>query len=191
MKKLFLTALAALMVGAGAMAQEPEQAKDEAKKEEAAPKEEKKKKGGGFLKKLAKGVESVTGLDVSKETLFVYPTVADWKMSLVSCVGNPKTGELVIKINCLKITGTDQKGLFPRVTEVRPAGTDTKLKLEMYSKHYEFRVGVPTEVTFLQAKRVPTDVTMLDMKFHIANPGEGPSELDFEARDMPITWQAE
>ena len=32
-----------------------------------------KKKKGGLWNKVKKGVESATGIDVSKETLFVYP----------------------------------------------------------------------------------------------------------------------
>ena len=40
------------------------------------------KKKGGFWNKVKKGVESATGLDVSKETLFVYPKIGEWKMEL-------------------------------------------------------------------------------------------------------------
>lgn len=45
------------------------------------------KKKGGFWSKVKKGVESTTGLDVSKETLFVYPTIGEWKMQFVSAIG--------------------------------------------------------------------------------------------------------
>ncbi len=174
MKKLFLFTLAALMVSAGAFAQEPEEGG--------------KRRKGGFLRGLAKGVESVTGLDVSKETVFVYPTVSDWKLSLVSCEGNLETGAVVIKINAVCL-GDAEGTRAAAVRSICPAGTDDELELFFYSKYYEFKVGLPTELTFTHAEKVPTDVKALDMKFYIEHAGHMPSEFSFEARDIPITWQ--
>lgn len=50
-----------------------------------------KKKKGGFWNKVKKGVESATGIDVSKETLFVYPEMGQWKMELKSAEGDQAT----------------------------------------------------------------------------------------------------
>jgi hypothetical protein len=191
MKTLFLTALAALMICAGALAQEPAEPAEKSgetkteQTDDAKPAKEKKKGGGKFWNALKKGVESTTGLDVSKEVLFVYPTIGEWKFTMVSCEGDPKTNHVVLKVNAIKLTGGDET-MFCHMDEARPAGSDQKLEIRGYSKHYEFVVGKPVELTFLHTENVPTSVSALDITFAISDQ----PEKVFEARDVPVTWMA-
>ena len=197
MKKLFLTALAALIVAAGAMAQEPAEApKEEAKKEEAAPKEEKKKKGSGFLKKLGKVVESSTGLNVSKEALFVYPEIGKFKCSLVSCVGDPATNQVKVRIQITKLFGErTNPNRYPVLEWVKVSGTTSNLPLanKPYPTNcvngYDLAPHRPVEFEFEPAQPivVPAGTKSIDLMFPVGVDGE---TYKIEARDCAITWLA-
>ena len=64
-----------------------------------------KKKKGGLWNKVKKGVESATGIDVSKETLFVYPKLGEWKMELKSAEGDPATGNMTVIFKVMPLAG--------------------------------------------------------------------------------------
>jgi len=98
MKKLLLLAAAATMICAAASGQDQP------------------KKKGGFWNKVKKGVESTTGLDVSKETLFVYPEMGKWKMEFISATGDSATGLVLVRIGIMPLAG--QKAAFLQLTGV-------------------------------------------------------------------------
>ena len=64
-----------------------------------------KKKKGGLWNKVKKGVESATGIDVSKETLFVYPKLGEWKMEHKSAEGDPATGNMTVIFKVMPLAG--------------------------------------------------------------------------------------
>jgi hypothetical protein len=172
MKKLFVLAAAAMFVCGAAMAQEPEQQPE-------------KKKKGGFLNALKKGVESATGLDVSKETLFVYPEIGQWKFTLASCEGDPATGQVVVKLNINKLSGDPLKNAWANLKEARVTGSSETLKYHRSADpFYDYEVGKPVEVTFQTLNDVPRDAKSLDLKFYFMVS----DKYTFEARDVPITW---
>lgn len=176
MKKIFYLAVAVLLISTpAAMAQQD--SNNTAKKP---------KKEGGFVKFLKKSVESTTGLNVSKETLFVYPTIGEWKMSLVSAIADPETGNVVVKINVSKLSNTQSGGSFSLKGIVGAGGIVLRpdKDWEYGSNGYDFLPGNPTVVTFRRIT-VPKTMKSLDaIKFTISNT-EG-----FEARDVPIEWKS-
>lgn len=185
MKKLFLLALAAAFVGGAAMAQEPQNA-EQAPTEQAAKPE--KKKGGGFFKALAKGVESTTGLNVSKEALFVYPEIAKWKMSVVSCVGDSKTCTVELKISVMALFDSPRyTGARVLITEAKVTGGKTALELQRFMADplHDLVPNRPVEATFNRILGVPADAKTIDLKFYVNN--DLPA-TKFELRDCPITW---
>ena len=171
MKKLMILALA-LMVSAGAVAQEQK---------------EEKKKGGGLMRALRKGVESATGLDVSKEALFVYPEIGKWKMSVVSCTGDPETGAVDIKLAITTLFSS------PRLTGARvliveagvPGGAE--LGLERYSADplWDLVPNKPVEVPLNRVLGVPASAKTINLKFYVEN---NLPNYTFELRDCPIEW---
>lgn len=167
MKKLIFVALAAMMV-CGAQAQE--------------------KKKGGFMNALKKGVESSTGLNVSKETVFVYPEIGVWKMSVISCVGDPATGTVDIKLGVTRLSDGDFKNASCILWEAVVTGTTEKLQRERRSADpmYDFIVGKTVEVDGEDFYNVPRDAKSLDVKLYV----EIRAKM-IEARDVPITWKAE
>jgi hypothetical protein len=145
-----------------------------------------KKKGGGFLK----AVESNTGLKVSKETLFVYPVIGEWKMEVVSCIGDKATGEVIFKIKVIRLFGeyslTSERCLM---SEVAATGGKESFKLIDFNADplYDFEINKTVEVTFQPIVGVPASVKSIDVKFYIRRKtAEG---LSFEARRVPIEWK--
>ena len=172
MRKLFYVTLAALLVCGVATAQNEEP-----------------KKKGGFMKALKKGVESTTGLRVSDETLFVYPeeaAIGEWKVELVSCVGNPATGEVQPIIKVTKFGEDGAKNTWCKAKEAVVTGSKESLALERRSADplYSFLANTPVEVTLERVGGVPADARTLDIKFYIWG-----KEIMFEGRRMPIEWQ--
>jgi hypothetical protein len=179
MKKLFALTLSALIVCAAAMAQEPE-----------------KKKRGGFLRGLAKVVESSTGLNVSKEAVFVYEEMGKFKVTMVSCVGDPATGRVVPRLAITKLFGdnTNPNRTFS-LEWVKVSGTNSPIPLgkapwpHAFENHYDMVSGQPVEFEFdpAQAIMVPADTPSIDLRFFFNADG---GKYNIEARDMPITWVA-
>lgn len=174
MKKVILFTLAALMVCASAMAQDGSE-------------EQPRRRGGGFLNALKKGVESSTGLDVSKETVFVYPEIGVWRMSIVSAIGDPATGTVNIVLGVTRLSGGDMKNAWCILWEAVVTGTSEKLQRERRSADpmYDFVVGQTVEVDGEDFYNVPIDARTLDVKLYVDDRAKM-----IEARDVPITWQA-
>lgn len=174
MKTKVIFAVMALMLCSFSMAQEDSAAT---------------KKKGGFMKALKKGIESTTGLRVSDETLFVYPTIGDWKMQLASCVGDKETGNVQIKIwvTCLNSKNRHASARC-LITEANVTGVDKALELHSFSADplYDFKPNKAVEATFGAVYDVPRDAKSLDIKFYIdyRHP-----ETIFEARRVPIEWR--
>jgi len=168
MKKICYLFIAALLISGSVMAQDQEP---------------EKKKKGGFMKALKKGVESTTGLKVSDETLFVYPTIGEWKMQVANCKGNPTTGEVILQINATRLTGD---GIMDAWCNLREAsitgGSALTLHRRSADPHYRFEVGKTIEVTFQSILGVPTDTKSIDVRFEII-------DKSFEARRVPIEWE--
>jgi hypothetical protein len=142
------------------------------------------KKKGGLMNALKKGVESSTGLNVSKETLFVYPEIGIWKMSLVSCTGDPATGNVEFTINGTKLDRT-LKNEHWVLREAVVSGTTEKLGLKSVSADpfFDFEQNIPTKITFTTILGVPAEAKSIDVKFSTYD-----RNLMFEARDVPIEW---
>lgn len=182
MKKILMLLAAATMVCASASGQEQP------------------KKKGGFWNKVKKGVESTTGLDVSKETLFVYPKIGEWKMQFISAVGNPATGEVSVRIGIMPLS--NQTNAFLQLTEVTdasgktlPEGTAWKATSKFRTSdlansplfHEDLAGGTYAEYSF-QPIRVPEGMKALKaMKFTLET-GHAVEE-GFEVRDVPVTWE--
>lgn len=141
------------------------------------------KKESGFLKALKKGVESTTGLDVSKEVLFVYPTIGEWKMQLASCNGDLATGTVAITIKAMNLTGKNINSVWCNLQAATSAGKSFEIKSRGSDPFFNFESGVFTDVTFVPILGVPTDTKMVNCKFKIFNSGE------FELRDAAIDWK--
>ncbi|MDR0828850.1 MAG: hypothetical protein LBN95_01900 [Prevotellaceae bacterium] len=184
MKKIVFFVILATFVAGGAMAQTPTDS-TEVKKEDV----QKEKKKGGFLKGLAKAVESTTGLDVSKEVLFVYPKIGEWKFEVISCIGNKATGEVVLKLKVLKILDGDLPHELFFYSEVYEAGTKNAIRfLRSYSSEvsHDFKIGVAEEVAFQAIKGVPEKVKALDIVFCTRGCSTG---YIFEGRSIPVEWK--
>lgn len=180
MKKLLLLAVAAMIVAAGSAQDQP-------------------KKKGGFWNKVKKGVESTTGLDVSKETLFVYPQMGKWKMQLVSATGDSSTGLVMVRIGIMPLSG--QKTAFLQLTEVIGAEGQTLPQGTAWKATSKFRTSDLANCPLyredlasgtygeylLQPIRTPEGMkSFKSLKFNLET-GNAVEE-DFEARDVPITW---
>ena len=172
MKKILVFAFATLFICASAMAQEEKQ----------------EKKSGGLMKALKKGVESATGLKVSDETLFVYPAIGEWKMTVESCIGNKETGNVVLKIKVTKITGNQMMSARCLLSEAVVTGEKDKFELQRFSADplYSFKIGETVDVTFQTIYGVPETAKSLDVKFYVIVPNP---EHSFEARRVPVDWQ--
>lgn len=142
-----------------------------------------KKKKGGFWNKVKKGVESATGIDVSKETLFVYPEMGQWKMELKSAEGDQATGNVTVIFKVMPLAG--QKSAAIKMKKVI-GGDGTELvageQWEHGSNHHELPAGVFTEYELRRITVSPDMKSLKSIFFAIGNK-EG-----FEARDIPITW---
>ncbi len=169
MKKIFVLAFAALFISASVMAQEEKQ----------------EKKKGGFMNTLKKGVESTTGLRVSEETLFVYPEIGEWKMSVVSCTGDPASGEVTLKVNMTRLSGSQMMGTPFLIREATVTGSTEQLAVERRAVDplYDFKPNAPVEVTF-QRIGVPADAKSVDVKFSTSD-----KTRMFEARRVPVEWK--
>ena len=165
MKKIFYFILTVLLISGSVMAQEPE-----------------KKKKGGFMKALKKGVESTTGLKVSDETLFVYPTVGEWKMQVVSCEGSTATGQVILKINATRLTGDGVISAWCNIREANVTGGGSLKFHRSADPTYRFEVGKTVEVTFQTLLDVPADTKSIDARFEILS-------QSFEVRRAPIEWK--
>lgn len=195
MKKLFLVILALASINSINAQTENEQATTQ-QEESKEKKDQKKKKRGALWNKVKKGVESSTGIDVSKETLFVYPEIGEWKMVLKSANGNLETGELTVMFGVMPLA--DHKSASISMTDV----VDGNNKTLEQKKYYERSSNKPRVNTYLWASLptkpvtvgVYTDFqlkpiyvekgmkTMKTIKFSLG------SKQGFEARDIPITW---
>lgn len=169
MKKIFCLITVVLLAGGSLMAQEQEG-----------------KKKGGFMKSLKKGVESTTGLKVSDETLFVYPTVGEWKMQLNSCIGNRATGEVVMTITVNKIGGKQLLDVRCLLTGDATVTGGGKVSYGRYPADplHNFRINTPVQISLQTLYEVPTDAKSLDVSFYIRDKG-----IMFEARRVPIEWR--
>lgn len=182
MKKLVMLAAAALMVCAAATGQDQP------------------KKKGGFWNKVKKGVESTTGLDVSKETLFVYPQMGQWKMQFVSATGSNETGEVTVRIGIMPLGG--QKAAFLQLTAVTgaegqalPEGKAWKATSKFKTSdldasplfHEDLASGVFSEYQF-QPIVAPVGMKAFKALKFTLETGNAQEE-GFEARDVPITWE--
>lgn len=157
--------LTALLIGVTVMAQD-------------AP-----KKKGGFWNKVKKGVESATGIDVSKETLFVYPKLGEWKMELKSAEGDSVSGNVSVIFNVMPLAGQGSAAL--KMAKV--IGDDGKelapgKQWEYGSNHHELSAGKFTEY---ELRRITVSPGMKSLKAIIFTIG---NTEGFEARDIPITW---
>lgn len=166
MKRIIWMVLVALIASATVMAQD-------------AP----KKKKGGLWNKVKKGVESATGIDVSKEALFVYPKLGEWKMELKTAEGDSTTGNLTIVFKVMPLAG--QKGGALKMTKV--IGGDGKELVpgeqwEYGSNQHELSAGKFAEYELRRITVSPEMKSLKSITFTISNT-EG-----FEARDIPITW---
>ncbi|WP_418983590.1 hypothetical protein [Alistipes sp.] len=166
----------------------------------AASGQDQPKKKGGFWNKVKKGVESTTGLDVSKETLFVYPQLGQWKMEFVSATGNPSTGEVSVTIGIMPLAG--QKSAFLKLTEVTDAagrGVAEGAAWKATSKfrtsdlgasplyHEDLAAGTYAEYRFQPIKVEPGMKSFKALKFTLETGNA--QEEGFEARDVPVTWE--
>ncbi len=166
MKRIIWMVLVALIAASTVMAQD-------------AP----KKKKGGFWNKVKKGVESATGIDVSKETLFVYPELGQWKMQLKSAEGDPATGNVKVVFEVMPLAG--QKGAALKMKGVIDANGRELVPGEEWeygSNHHEFRADAFTEYE-LRRITVSPDIKYLKSISFVFGGKEG-----FEARDVLITW---
>lgn len=141
------------------------------------------KKKGGFWNKVKKGVESATGIDVSKETLFVYPNLGEWKMELKSAEGDSLTGNVNVIFKVMPLAGQKQ-GLL-KIQEITD-GEGRKLvpdkNWEVGSNSYQFSTGSFTECPLRRITVTPGMKSLKSIKFKISN------QEGFEARDIAIKW---
>lgn len=166
MKKIIWMVLAAFIASATVMAQD-------------AP----KKKKGGFWNKVKKGVESATGIDVSKEALFVYPELGKWKLQLKSADGNPETGVVTVVFDVMPLAGQQTGSL--RMLEVVDGEGRTLVagkEWEHGSNSHDVSPNTYTEYQLRPITVAPGMKSLKVIKFRIGNM-EG-----FEARDIPLTW---
>lgn len=167
MKKVMLLVMAAFFAAVNVMAQD-------------AP-----KKKGSFWNKVKKGVESATGIDVSKETLFVYPKIGEWKMELKSAEGDPTTGNVTIVFKVMPLAGQTSA----RIRMKGVVGGDGKelagdKQWEQGSNGYDVAAGAFTDC---QLRRITVSPEMKSLKTILFTVG---NTEGFEARDIPITWVA-
>lgn len=141
------------------------------------------KKKGGFWNKVKKGIESTTGIDVSKETLFVYPQLGQWKMELKSAVGDTTTGNVTVIFNVMPLGG--QQGASLKMKGVI-GGDGQELVADKQWEHGSNQHDLSAaKFTEFKLRRITVSPEMKSLKailFTIGNT-EG-----FEARDIPITW---
>ncbi len=146
-------------------------------------------KKGGFMNALKKGVESSTGLNVSKEALFVYPSTAvgPWKMSVVSCVGDPESGGVELKVNVTAMFSSPRlTGAWAIITKAKSAdGTEFGLARRSADPLYDLVPNTPVEVTFQHILGVPADTKTLNVTFYVEH---NTPAYTFELRDCPIEW---
>lgn len=168
--------------------------------QEETPQEEttkKKKKKGSFWKKVKKGVESTTGLDVSDETLFVYPEIGQWKISLKSAIADSKSGELTVIFKVMPLFNEDRgthitmKGVtdennknFTTTGSFSSANTVPFSRSNTYYM-YNARAQKVTQGVYKDFQLQPIYIekgikSLKVIKFWMGG--------DFEARDIPITW---
>lgn len=163
-------------------------------KQEGTSKEKKKKKKNHSGTKLKKRVESTTALDVSDETLFVYPQIAKWKMTLKSAIANLKTGELIVIFGIMPLDG--QTSAYVAITEVLGGNNQISAKRTSYRPD-ESRANT-WKYTAIQNYNSVTLGLYTDFKLNSIYVEDGAKSLkqikfvtaqaDFEARDIPITW---
>lgn len=142
-----------------------------------------KKKKGGLWNKVKKGVESATGIDVSKETLFVYPKLGEWKMELASAEGDPETGNVTVVFKVMPLAGQSSA----RIRMKGVVGGDGKdlasdKQWEQGSNGYDVAAGAYTDC---QLRRITVSPDMKSLKAILFTVG---NTEGFEARDIPITW---
>lgn len=145
-----------------------------------------KKKKGGLWNKVKKGVESATGLDVSKETVFVYPKLGEWKMELKSAEGDPATGNVTVVFRVMPLAGQTSVGL--RMKGVVSGSGENLIgdkQWEQGSNGYDVAAGTFTDCKLRRITVSPEVKSLKTILFTISNT-EG-----FEARDIPITWVSE
>jgi len=171
MKKIIHLTFAMLLLAATVNAQEPE------------------KKRGGLFNALKKGVESTTGLNVSREALFVYPQsqFGEWKISLVSCLGNRELGSVTMTLKIVKISGGQRMASRCLYTEAQTID-GAPLGFGRYSADplWDFRINTPVEVEMMALGGVPDNATAINVKFYIGM-FAGQNNI-FEGRDIPIQW---
>lgn len=150
--------------------------------------EPEKKKRGGLWGTIKKGVESTTGIDVSREPLFVHPVIGEWRMAVVSCVGDAATGTVALTISASRLVDPGLVGSRCLVSEAHVTGSKTALSQagNYADPLYDFTKGNTVEVKFNPLGGVPTDAKSLELKFYMGS-SQMP-ENTFELRDCPINW---
>ena len=142
------------------------------------------KKKGGFWNKVKKGVESATGIDVSRETLFVNPKPDKWKLDFKSAIGDPTTGNVAVVIKVKPLNG--QSSLTTDMLDVIDGDGNTLVRREQWDdglKSYHLSPGVYTDCPFRRITVRPGMKSLKMIHFTLS------SEDGFEARDIPITWE--
>ncbi len=139
----------------------------------------------GFLNTIKKGIESTTGIQTSNETVFVYPAVGEWKMSLGKCHAQwdeeAGAGTAGVGINVVRLLGGDVINMPCTWTSYSADGaakvsntSTTAIPL------LDFRTGIPVKASF-SLPRIPKGAEKLDIWFRIGN-------LNFEVRRVPVKW---
>lgn len=142
-----------------------------------------KKKKGGLWNKVKKGVESATGIDVSKETLFVYPKLGEWKMELASAEGDPETGNVTVVFKVMPLAGQTTVSIKMKgVVSGNGENLVGDRQWEYGSNSYDVAAGSFTDCQLRRITVAPEMKSLKAILFTVKNT-EG-----FEARDIPITW---
>ncbi len=139
----------------------------------------------GFLNSIKKGIESTTGIKTSDGTVFVYPSIGEWKMTLAGCRAQwddeAGAGRASVDINIVRLMGGDVINM-PCVWTSYSA--DGAAKIGYNSTEAiplpDFRMGSAVRVTF-SLPGIPKDAKSLDVWFRIGN-------LNFEVRRVPVEW---
>ena len=138
---------------------------------------------GKLLKAIKKGVESTTGIKTSNETVFVYPEMGAWKMSLVHCRGEKSSGNVNIVINVTRLLGGDIKNQ-PCIWKTYSINGETSKKNNtntLAETLYDFITGNTVKVAFKPLPNVSKEAKTINLEFQILG-------QKFEARRIPVEW---
>lgn len=137
----------------------------------------------GFLNAIKKGIESTTGIKTSNETVFIYPTVGEWKMSLVQCRGNKNSGNVAIVFSVTRLLAVDLKNQ-PCVWSAYSINGESEKrgnKNPSLEPCYDFMSGTTVRVALQLLPGVPKEAESIDLDFQIFG-------QRFEVRRIPVEW---